>query len=73
MAQQVWKYELDWKKQVLFKWFAYHVQLYWNTDLQSRGTNFWDTLYMRVGYVFDLRFLKWKIQPISMIFRILNK
>ena len=28
---------------------------------------------MRVGYVFDLRFLEWKIQPISMIFGILNK
>ena len=23
---------------------------------------------MRVGYVFDLRFLEWKIQPISTIF-----
>ena len=29
--------------------------------------------YMRVGYVFDLRFLEWKIQPISMIFGIPNK
>ena len=30
-------------------------------------------LYMRVGYVFDLRFFRWKIQLISMIFSILNK
>ena len=28
---------------------------------------------MRVGYVFDLRFSEWMIQPISMIFGILNK
>ena len=28
---------------------------------------------MPVGYVFDLRFLEWKIHPISMIFGILNK
>ena len=27
---------------------------------------------MRAGYVFDLRFLEWKIQPISMIFGIPN-
>ena len=25
--------ELDWKTQLLFKWFAYQVQSYWNTDL----------------------------------------
>ena len=25
--------ELDWKTQLLFKWYAYQVQLYWNTDL----------------------------------------
>ena len=31
------------------------------------------TIYMRVDYVFDLRFLECKIQPISMIFGILNK
>ena len=31
------------------------------------------TIYMRVDYVFDLRFLESKIQPISMIFGILNK
>ena len=30
-------------------------------------------IYVRVGYVFDSRFLEWKIQPISMIFGILNK
>ena len=30
-------------------------------------------IYMRVGYVFDSRFSEWKIQPISMIFGILNK
>ena len=32
-----------------------------------------ETIYIRVGYVFDLRFSGWKIQPISMIFGILNK
>ena len=32
-----------------------------------------EPIYMRVDYVFDLRFLEWKIQPISMIFGILNK
>ena len=32
-----------------------------------------DPIYMRVGYVFNLRFSEWKIQPISMIFGILNK
>ena len=31
------------------------------------------TIYMHVDYVFDLRFLECKIQPISMIFGILNK
>ena len=30
-------------------------------------------IYIRVDYVFDLRFLECKIQPISMIFGILNK
>ena len=30
-------------------------------------------IYTRVGYVFDLRFSEWKIQPISTIFCILNK
>ena len=30
------------------------------------------TIYMRVDYVFDLRFLERKIQPISLIFGILN-
>ena len=25
--------ELDWKTQLLLKWFAYQVQSYWNTDL----------------------------------------
>ena len=25
--------ELDWKSQLLIKWFAYQVQSYWNTDL----------------------------------------
>ena len=38
--------ELDWKTQLLTKWFAYQVQSYWNTDLKSRGTNFWDTPYV---------------------------
>ena len=38
--------ELDWKTQLLFKWFAYQAQSYWNTDFQSRGTNFWDILYI---------------------------
>ena len=38
--------ELYWKTQLLLKWFAYQAQSYWNTDLWSRGTNFWDTLYM---------------------------
>ena len=32
-----------------------------------------EPIYMRVGYVFDLRFSEWKIQPISMIFGICNK
>ena len=32
-----------------------------------------EPIYMRVGYVFDLRFSEWKIQPISKIFGILNK
>ena len=32
-----------------------------------------EPIYMRVGYVFDLRFSEWKIQPISMMFGILNK
>ena len=39
--------ELYWKTQFLLKWFAYQVQSYWNTDLWSRGKNFWDTLYIR--------------------------
>ena len=30
-------------------------------------------IYMCVGYVFDSRFSEWKIQPISMLFGILNK
>ena len=30
-------------------------------------------IYMHVGYVFDLRFSERKIQPISIIFGILNK
>ena len=25
--------ELDWNTQRFFKWFAYQVQSYWNTDL----------------------------------------
>ena len=25
--------ELDWKTQLLFKWYTYQVQSYWNTDL----------------------------------------
>ena len=37
--------ELYWKTQRLLKLFAYQVQSYWNTDLWSKGTNFWDTLY----------------------------
>ena len=37
--------ELYWKTQLLLKWFAYQVQSCWNTDLWSRGTKFWDTLY----------------------------
>ena len=36
--------ELYWKTQLLLKWFAYQAQSYWNSDLWSRGTNFWDTL-----------------------------
>ena len=32
-----------------------------------------EPIYMRVGYVFDLRFSEWKIQPISVMFGILNK
>ena len=32
-----------------------------------------ETIYMCVGYVFDSRFLEWTVQPISMIFGILNK
>ena len=31
-----------------------------------------EPIYIRVGYVFDLRFSEWKIQPISMIFGILS-
>ena len=31
------------------------------------------TIYMVVDYVFDLRFLECKIQPISIIFGILNR
>ena len=31
-----------------------------------------EPIYMLVGYVFDLRFSEWKIQPISMIFGILS-
>ena len=38
--------ELYWKTQLFLKRFAYQVQSYWNTDLWSRGTNFWDTLYI---------------------------
>ena len=41
--------ELYWKTQPLLKSFAYQAQSYWNTDLWSRGTNFWDTLYILVG------------------------
>ena len=37
--------ELYWKTPLLLKWFAHQVHSYWNTDLWSRGTNFWDTLY----------------------------
>ena len=32
-----------------------------------------EPIYMRVGYVFESRFTAGKIQPISMIFGILNK
>ena len=32
-----------------------------------------EPIYMRVGYVLDLSFLEWNIQPISMICGILNK
>ena len=32
--------------QLLVKQFPYQVYLYCITDLYSRGTNFWDTLYM---------------------------
>ena len=35
--------ELYWND--LLKWFSHQVQTYWNTDLWSRGTMFWDTLY----------------------------
>ena len=31
-----------------------------------------EPIYMHVGYVFDLHFSEWKIQPISMIFGILK-
>ena len=38
---------------------------------QPLGSLRWpEPIYMRVGYVFDLRFSEWKIQPISMIFGI---
>ena len=30
-------------------------------------------IYMRIGYILDLSFLEWKIQPTSTIFGILNK
>ena len=32
-----------------------------------------EPIYIRVGYVFDLRFLEWTIQPISMISGIPSK
>ena len=47
MAQNYENSELYWKTQLLLKWFAYQAQSYWNTDLWSRGTNFWDTLYTK--------------------------
>ena len=31
-----------------------------------------EPIYIVVGYAFNLRFSEWKIQPISMIFGILN-
>ena len=37
------------------------------------GLRWPEPIYMRVGYVFDLRFSECKIQPISIIFGILNK
>ena len=37
--------ELDWKT-IVFQWFVYQVQSYWNTDLKSRETNFRDTLHI---------------------------
>ena len=40
---------------------------YRKSTLNSRWL---EAIYMRVGYVFDLRFSEWKIQPISMIFGI---
>ena len=43
--------ELYWKTPLLLKWFAHQVQSYWNTDLWSRGTKFWDTLYYLWGKI----------------------
>ena len=45
--------------QLLVKLFPYQVYLYCITDLYSRGTNFWDTLYMlQFNFI-----LKDKIEP----------
>ena len=41
-----------------------------HVHIKERAT---ESIYMRVGYVFDLRFSEWKIQPISTIFCILKK
>ena len=46
----------------------------WCLAIEQSGSLRWPVpIYMRVGYVFDSRFLEWKIQPISTIFCILNK
>ena len=44
-----------------------------NKQIKSFFVRWPEPIYMRVGYVFDLRCSEWKIQPISMIFGILNK
>ena len=50
---------VDWPTDRMIEWLA---DLRWPVPI-----------YMRVGYVFDLRFSEWKMQPISTIFCILNE
>ena len=48
-------------------------QVLTNQKSQKLKLRWFEPINMDTGYVFDLRFLEWKIQPISMISGIPNK